>query len=390
MLVKIDDIQIGPRHRNSTGDIEGLARSINDVGLLEPIVINANYRLIAGKRRIEACRMLGMDAIEATVVDLDELSAELAEIDENLARHNLTVLEEAEHLARRKEIYEEMHPETKQGRAGAEARWNATDTMSFASETAKAADISQRTIQRGVQIATSIPQDVRDTLRDTDVADRKVDLLTLARMEPDEQRRVADVIASGEADTVMDARRLTNREHMKAQAVPDGEYTVLYADPPWQYGNSGSIGTDNYGHAERHYPTISIADLCALPVRDMAADNAVLFLWVTSPLLEECFPVIRAWGFQYKTSFVWDKVRHNFGYYNSVRHELLLVCTRGSCLPEIDTKADSVVSIERTDKHSEKPAYFRELIEQLYPSASKIELFAREQHPGWATWGNEA
>jgi N6-adenosine-specific RNA methylase IME4 len=124
-------------------------------------------------------------------------------------------------------------------------------------------------------------------------------------------------------------------------------------------------------------------------IRERCLGDAVLFLWVTSPLLEECFPVIKAWGFKYKTSFVWDKIRHNYGHYNSVRHELLLVCTRGSCTPDVQKLFDSVQSIERTDKHSEKPEEFRTIIETLYPHGKRIELFARTVSNGWDTWGNE-
>ena len=188
------------------------------------------------------------------------------------------------------------------------------------------------------------------------------------------------------------ARAAVAQERQSAPPLPDGKYRIFYADPPWSYGNSGVIGpTDNYGHVHRHYPSMSIAELCAMgpAVRDMAEDNAVLFMWVTSPLLEECFDVIRAWGFKYKTSFVWDKVRHNFGHYNSVRHELLLVCTRGSCTPDNLKLYDSVQTIERSDTHSEKPGEFRDMIEELYEYGGRIELFARVSTDGWEAWGNE-
>ena len=182
------------------------------------------------------------------------------------------------------------------------------------------------------------------------------------------------------------------QERQSAPPLPNGKYRIFYADPPWSYGNSGVIGpTDNYGHVHRHYPSMSIAELCAMgpAVRDMAEDDAVLFMWVTSPLLEECFEVIRAWGFKYKTSFVWDKVRHNFGHYNSVRHELLLVCTRGSCTPDNPRLYDSVQTIERSDTHSEKPGEFRDMIGELYEYGGRIELFARVNTDGWEAWGNE-
>lgn len=173
--------------------------------------------------------------------------------------------------------------------------------------------------------------------------------------------------------------------------IPAGLYRVWYADPPWQYSDAGVIDErETYGRAERHYPTMSISELCAMgpAIRALSAPDAVLFLWVTSPLLFECAPVIDAWGFGYKASIVWDKVGHNFGHYVSVRHELLLICTRGSCTPDATELVDSVISIERTT-HSTKPPAFRELIDRLYLGGDRIELFARAPAPGWAAWGNE-
>ena len=167
----------------------------------------------------------------------------------------------------------------------------------------------------------------------------------------------------------------------------DGIYRVIYADPPWQY-NADFM--DKYGHAKSHYSTMSIEELCALPVADVRADDCVLFMWTTSPKLEQAFQVIKAWGFNYKTSFVWDKIKHNFGSYNSVRHEFLLVAGHGRSTPDFKELHDSVISIERSDKHSEKPEYFRELIDKLYPTGNRVELFARKKVEGWDTWGSEA
>ena len=94
------------------------------------------------------------------------------------------------------------------------------------------------------------------------------------------------------------------------------------------------------------------------------------------------------WDFKYKTSFVWNKIKHNFGYYNSVRHELLLVCTKGSCRPDNSKLFNSVQSIERK-AHSEKPDEFREIIDTLYTKGKKIELFSRKKVEGWDVWGNQ-
>lgn len=165
----------------------------------------------------------------------------------------------------------------------------------------------------------------------------------------------------------------------------DKLYRVIYADPPWSYNDKQNI--EVLGGAEKHYPTMPLQDICDLPIP--AADDAVLFMWVTSPLLEDSFKVIKAWGFKYKSSFVWDKVAHNMGHYNSVRHEFLLIATRGSCTPDVPKLFDSVVSIERTE-HSRKPNEFRDMIDTLYPIGDRLEMFAREAPEGWDVWGNMA
>ena len=200
---------------------------------------------------------------------------------------------------------------------------------------------------------------------------------------------------------VVKLRRLLLRAENGDPGPIEGKYRVFYADPPWRYSDSGPIGSsDDYGRAERHYPTLSLEELCgtedlpngrnlAADIKAAAEDSAVLFLWSTAPMNEDALRVIRAWGFDYKTQLIWDKVKHNFGHYVSVRHELLLVSTKGSCTPEVKELHDSVVEIERSGRHSEKLEYFRQLIDRLYPSRNRLELFAREKRRGWNCWGNE-
>jgi N6-adenosine-specific RNA methylase IME4 len=113
----------------------------------------------------------------------------------------------------------------------------------------------------------------------------------------------------------------------------------------------------------------------------------VLFLWVTMPLLEECFPVIKAWGFQYKTGAGWDKEKMIYGKYFGNQLELLLLATRGSCPPDTEELAANVRRVPPTD-HSLKPHEFRLLIDHLYKEGPRLELFARERAAGWDSWGN--
>ncbi len=186
-------------------------------------------------------------------------------------------------------------------------------------------------------------------------------------------------------------RKQSIKADLVERELPRGRYRVIYADPPWWYGTPQHSKTEQVATLGTHYPSMKTGAICDLPVGDMAADNAVLFLWATSPLLFEAKEVIDAWGFTYKASIVWDKVLHNVGHYVSVRHEFLLICTRGSCLPDSDKLHDSVVSIERT-AHSAKPEQFRDIIDEMYTpvKGDRLELFARAATPKhWASWGNQ-
>jgi N6-adenosine-specific RNA methylase IME4 len=183
-----------------------------------------------------------------------------------------------------------------------------------------------------------------------------------------------------------EAKRILAQEQVKDITFPQGKYRVIYADPPWKYQNTMP---DYFYEQADHYPLLTVEEVAALPIKELACDDAVLFLWATSPILEESFEVIKAWGFEYKASFVWDKVKHNMGHYNSVRHELLLVCVRGSCQPDVKTLFDSVVSEERRD-HSRKPDVFYGIIETLYIQGPKVELFQRgNPRDGWEPFGYE-
>ena len=167
--------------------------------------------------------------------------------------------------------------------------------------------------------------------------------------------------------------------------MPEGKYQVVYADPPWKYGNSMP---EYFIEQANHYPLMTLEEICNIPIKNIVDKNAVLFLWVTSPILEECFQVIKAWGFEYKTSFIWDKIKHNMGHYSSVRHEILLLCIKGTYPIQNKKLYDSVLSEERTE-HSKKPNYYYEMIENLYPNGIKIELFSRNKREGWISYGNQ-
>jgi N6-adenosine-specific RNA methylase IME4 len=169
-------------------------------------------------------------------------------------------------------------------------------------------------------------------------------------------------------------------------ALPSAtRYPVIYADPPRQYEH----GSDQLA-IENHYPTMPLGEICALDVAALATPDAALYLWATMPKLAEAMQVIEAWGFSYRTGVVWVKDRIGAGYYFRQRHELLLFAVRGQMpTPSTANRPDSVLDVPRT-AHSEKPVEAYGLIERMYPSLPKIELFARTSRAGWASWGNQA
>lgn len=396
--IPISEIKVNERKRALYSDIWGLADSIRQLGLINPITVTQDYTLIAGNHRLNACKLLGWTTIQAVIVDQSAILTELAEIDENLIRFDLIALERGEHLKRRKEIYEILHPETKVGQTGGGKDGVGTvfktdftengksGVPSFAEDTAKKARVSKQTIYDYIQIADGLTERTKDILIGTDFEDSKTDLLKLSKEIPETQERIAEKLASGEAKGFQDARRIIASEEIQKTQPIEGKYRVIYADPPWDYGGSMN---ETYGTADKHYPTMPLEDICNLPVKEHSEENAVLFLWATSPQIPEALEVIKEWGFSYKASFVWDKIKHVMGHYNSVRHEFLLVATRGSATPEVMKLFDSVVSEERKE-HSKKPETFRNIIETLYPSGNRIELFARVKTPGWEVWGNQA
>ena len=222
MLVKIDEIIIGENRRSVNPErVKELAASIQEIGLLNPITITEDKHLVAGLLRIEAYKLLGRTEIEATVVSLSELDAELAQIDENLIRNELTVLERAEQLKRRKEIYEAKYPESRAGVKRAIGMHkvlghNVSDIVSptFTEDTASKIGVSPRSVQRDVQIAEDLAEEVKEAIRDTDLADNKTELIRLARLDEEEQKEVAKRIAAGEAKSVSEAIQQIKKEQI--------------------------------------------------------------------------------------------------------------------------------------------------------------------------------
>ena len=175
-------------------------------------------------------------------------------------------------------------------------------------------------------------------------------------------------------------------------ALPNGVYRVIYADPPWQYGDNRQ--GDGYARqdtgAAYHHATMTLDELMALKVRDIAAPDSVLLMWATFPMLREALQLIDAWGFAYKQAFVCDKGHGSLGHYHDCDAELLTISARGTCLPDSGKRPKQIQRFAR-EGHSRKPSAWRDLIDAHWQLGPRVELFYRGKPiEGWKTWVAEA
>jgi N6-adenosine-specific RNA methylase IME4 len=188
-----------------------------------------------------------------------------------------------------------------------------------------------------------------------------------------------------------ESREARERElAVRQRALPDKRYGVILADPEWRFEPYSRVsGMDRA--PENHYPTTETTGIAERDVASIAADDCALFLWATAPMIEDALRVLRAWGFAYKSQFVWNKNRIGMGYWNRNKHELLLIGVRGAiAAPAAGTQWDSVIDAPLAE-HSAKPEVFLELIESYFPNLPKIELNRRgPAREGWDAWGLEA
>ncbi len=245
--------------------------------------------------------------------------------------------------------------------------------------------------------ASLLPPDATILYRITQLSDDRFDDLRAAdRIHPGMGRNDLDTVVKQDMRAAKE-RDLAERTIAANEALgsePEGKrYNVIYADPPWRL-EPYSRTTGLNKAAENHYQTLSSQEIAALPVTDLAAKDAALFLWATVPMLVDACMTLAAWGFQYKSQFVWIKDKAGTGYWNRNRHELLLVGTRGNIpAPAPGPQVESVLETATGEvlAHSQKPQAARAMIELYFPSVPKIELFARPPVPGgWDAWGNEA
>ena len=321
MLVPISEIKVNAGRREVDPEgVQELVDSISKVGLLNPITIDREHTLIAGLHRLEAAKLLGWTEIECNVSSLEGLLAELAEVDENVVRKGLSAVEYSDLLLRRKEIYEALHPETKNGGDQKSEKIRTSkcrsDSMkSFVQDTAEKLGVGRRTVERQIQTAKNLTTEAKDIIRDTGTKITQKDDLKLSRLEPEQQRDAASQLAAGEIKSM-------------------GEYHPAPAEEP-QPPEPPMPPSVPYTLGDKHYASIeeSVADLknpnkdCSYNPDTLLADIDGFvdtfhknFAWYNDPFCTVVFPDISLVQF--------DFVRQRFTTITSAIEDLLNLMER--------------------------------------------------------------
>ena len=357
-----------------------LVASIKASGLVHPIVLYEG-RILDGRNRWNACKAAGVaprfrefdsaadgDPLEFVVVT-------------NLHRRHLTPSQCA--------MVGADLATMRQGARTDLGQPSASLPEVSQAQASKLATASERSVRSAAFVKKEGSRDLIQAVRAGKIA---VSLAAKLATAPEAIQRQAVAEPERAHVLVKQAARAERESELGAKqlALPAKRYGVIYADPPWRFEPYSRLtGMDR--DPSNHYPVMSLAGIKALDVAGIAASDSALFLWATAPLLPEALEVMAAWGFGYRTNFVWAKDRPGTGYWARNQHELLLVGVRGDVPAAAPGSQWSSLIPAPVGEHSRKPDAARRMIEAYFPTLPKVELFARgEGRPGWSTWGNEA
>jgi N6-adenosine-specific RNA methylase IME4/ribosomal protein S14 len=365
----LDRIVVGQRHRRDMGDLTPLAGSMDELGLLQAIGVTPGGTLIWGERRLRAAKQLGWTEIAANVVDLDDIAR--AEYAENTIRKDFT-LSEAVAIKRALEPMERQAAKERQregGRRGGEGSGKLPEASkgNAADKVAQATGMARRTLEKAEAVVDA------------------------AAAEPEKYGKLlADMDRTGRANGVYRRLKIARQaEQIRTEPPPlpgNGPYRVGVVDPPWPYEQR----TEDPSHrAVRPYPTLSLAQICALPVASIMHDDAIVWLWTTNLFMRHAYTVLDAWGFEEKTILTWNKDRFGNGDWLRGQTEHVILAVRGQPIVTLTNQSTRLDAPARG--HSVKPVEFYDLVESLCPAPRYADLFSRYRHNDkWDVHGDEA
>ena len=396
-VMNIADIKVGKRHRRDLGDIAALAEGIREDGLLHPIVIQPDGKLIAGARRLAAYKKLGRTQIPVTVIDIDDIAR--GEMTENTARKDFTPSELVaitDAVAKR-----ESELAKKRMTLGKVSTGSNGKTRDKLNKVAKPLGMSGKTLEKARAVVNAAAKSKRfrplvEQMDKTGHVDRAFKQLKVAHHREEHAKRI---------------EHGCRVDDLVALAVSGKRFSVIYADPAWPFKNWSPAGR-LLTAAENCYNVSQLDEIMRLPVATLAADDCALLLWCTWPhiVIGSHTRVMEAWGFRPSTcAFVWVKTEADGklfigdecpttentavgnGYWTRSNSEVCLIAIKGSPT-RLDAAVRQVV-FAPVAGHSEKPEEVRHRIEQLY-AGPYLELYARPKAdgkvpPSWVQWGNE-
>jgi len=395
MEVRIEEIKIGERFRKDFGNLEELAESIAEIGLLQPIGIDSENRLVFGERRIKACQILGWEVIPARLVDLDLLIK--GEFAENELRKAFTTSERvAIGKALEEQLGERRGGDTSKGEQSNpqnSSEWKGKETRELAAK--QAGFGSHYTYQQAKDVVENGAPELVEAMDRGEVSvSAAADVATLPKEEQ------AEIVARGEKEILEAAKRIRSevREKKRAEVVArlndvsakeikalSGKYDVIVIDPPWPMQKIERDVTPNQVAFE--YPTMEEEELSALEMP--AGEDCHMWLWTTHKFLPMALRLLEVWGFKYVCTFVWHKPGgfqpFDLPQYNC---EFALYARKGSPV-FVDTKAFPTCFNAPRGDHSEKPEEFYEVIRRV-TAGVRIDIFNRRAIEGFDVWGNEA
>lgn len=376
----------------SEEDFISLKESIRKEGLIEDIWLY-NGQIIDGRNRYKACLDLG---ITPRYKEYDGESDKLVEfvMALNLSRRHLTASEKACVAVEALGYYEKQAKERQlagkkidltekfpQGGGKGEAREQVAQIFGVNSRyvsDAKRIAKEDETIFNQIKQGRINISEGKEIMR----LPNEQRQLILQKLDADVSKRMRDIRSDVVKETAKKVESIT------------GKFQIIYADPPWQYNNFQ--GLRNGGVASARYNTMTMDELEALPIFDIADDNCALFMWATYPMLPQAIQLLNHWGFQYVTvAFTWVKLNQSGegyysgmgGFYTNANAEIVLLGKRGQ-IQRVNTKVKQLV-VAPVQEHSKKPDEVRNRIVELLGDLPRVELFARESAKGWVSWGNQ-
>jgi N6-adenosine-specific RNA methylase IME4 len=342
----INEIRVGKRHRKDLGNIDSLAASVREVGLLHPVAVTPDGELIAGERRMRACKQLGWKEIPVNVVPLKQIV--LGEFHENANRKDF-LPSEIDAIRRRLEPLEKAAAKKRQ-LAGRRPSGNFPEGGQVRDKIGAFAGVSGRQVEKIAEV------------------------MEAAEQQPKQFGHLLEIIdcPHGVSKAYYALRRAQDEHRVLNLAPVAGKFKTLVIDPPWAFGE------DATRRGAVKYATMQREEILALPVSSWAENNCHLYLWTTNVQVPFACECMAAWGFEYRTMLTWAKPKYGLGRVFRGQTEHVLFGTKG----KLATRCTTISTLFQAPlvAHSEKPEKFYEIVRAAsFPPYG--EAFQRKARP---------